>query len=244
MDQPTINNSLPQGGSPSFQMPPNVTAPEPMGQKPGEQKPGSPMPSNNPPVSGGGVSTPGPKKPIFSYMLIVFLVFILILGTLFFAAWRGWISLGGLFGGNKPQSSPSATTSPKISPAVSSVLPTTSPGLDSSPRVTTNVNDETRKNDLASIKDALKKYFAVKAEYPVSATLVKTSDSNSVLSQAIVPTYLESLPKDPLTPNFYYGYKSDGQTFEITAVLEDKSDSSGKIIGSLNIYKVTNSSTE
>ncbi|KKQ18276.1 MAG: hypothetical protein US31_C0006G0007 [Berkelbacteria bacterium GW2011_GWA1_36_9] len=236
MDQPTINNSTPQGGPNSFEMPPNVAPPEPMGQKPGEQNPVSQPPVSAP--TSAPEQMPGPPhKPALSYVMIVILVIILILGTLLFASWRGWI-------GSQPKSSPTASTSPKISPAISSVLPTASPEASSSSVTTTNVNDETRKKDLANIKSALKKYYAVKAEYPASDSVIKTSDANSVLAQAIVPTYLQSLPNDPLAPNFYYGYKSDGQTFEITTVLEDKSDSSGTMTGNLNIYKVTDSSTE
>ena len=97
---------------------------------------------------------------------------------------------------------------------------------------------------MINIKSGLKDYYLAKSEYPKNATMIKTSDKTSVLAQALVPAYLDSLPDDPQAPQFYYGYKSDGQTFEITAVLEDKSDSSGTIIGSYNIYKITNSSVE
>ncbi|MCL5407508.1 MAG: type II secretion system protein GspG [Patescibacteria group bacterium] len=235
MDQPTINSSSSEGPAP-FEMPPNITAPEPMGQKPGEQKP-APVSMPAPPVSPNNAPLPGPKKPIFSYIVIIFLLILLFVGTLFFARWKGWI-----FKSSNPV--PSPTVSPKISPAISSVLPTASPTASSSSETTVNINDQTRKKDLANLKDALKKYYAVKAEYPVSTDQIKTSDQTSILAQALAPTYLQSLPNDPSAPKFYYGYKSDGQNFELTAVLEDKSDSTGTLTGSYNIYKVTNSSLE
>lgn len=243
MDQPTPAAPTPAAppppptGAPSgpatepFEMPPGLTPPEPMGGKP-------------PPGQTGEVGkipeSDGEKKPIGSYLLMIGLVLILIFGVLIFAAWKGWISLFG-FGGGKPTPSPelSAAVSPRISPEFT---PGASP--ETSPQVTSNVNDETRKKDLANIKNGLKKYFNDKASYPVSSAAVKTSDQTSPLYQALVPTYIESLPNDPLAPSFYYGYKSDGQSFEITCVLEDKSDPSGSLMGGLNIYKVTNTSIE
>lgn len=239
MDQPIINNPSSQGGTPSFEMPPNLTAPEPMGGKSSSASP--PPPGGSPPPDNGPLMSP-PKKPIFSLIIIIFLIIVLIAGILLFAGWRGWISLGGLF---KPKPSPSIIVSPKISPAISAILPTVSPEISSSPQITSNINDETRKKDLTNIKSGLKNYYLAKSEYPKSTAIIKTSDQTSILAQALVPSYLESLPDDPTAPQFYYGYKSDdGQTFELTAVLEDKSDSSGTISGQLNIYKITNSSVE
>lgn len=233
MDQPIINNPSSSEGPAPFEMPPNIAASEPMGgQTQGEQKPApvSPVPPNNTPL-------PEPKKPVFSYLVIIFLLIFLFVGAFFFARWKGWIL-------KNSSPSPTPTVSPKISPAISSVLPIASPTASSSSETTVNVNDETRKKDLANIKDALKKYYAVKAEYPASTSQIKTSDQTNVLAQAVVPTYLQILPDDPLAPKSYYGYKSDGQTFELTAALEDKSDSSGTLMGTLNIYKITDSSTE
>ena len=235
MDQPTINET-PQGGSPPLEMPNNLKAPEPMGQKSSE--PSNQTYVNSPSPQEGPPQTPKSPKPILSYLLILLLFIVLVGGTLLFAAWRGWISLGGVFE-NKPTPSPSV--SPQISPAIS---PLPSPDVSSTPQVTSNVNDETRKKDLANIKSALRKYYLDKSEYPKSEALIKTSDKTSVLATAVVPAYLESLPDDPQAPQFYYGYKSDGQNYELTAVLEDKSDPSGVLTGAYNIYKITNSSVE
>ncbi|MFA6493115.1 MAG: hypothetical protein WCV58_03195 [Patescibacteria group bacterium] len=244
MDQPTINNPSLQEGQPPLEMPPNITPPEPMGQKPGEQtgnvapSPVQSIPSSTPPPNLKPL--PGPKKPILPFVIIIFLVVVLITGALFFAAWKGWITLGGLFKGSTPE----VTVSPKVSPAISSILPSTSPEESSSPTTTTNVNDETRKADLLKIKNALKEYYDSQNSYPVSATATKTSDSSSVLAEALVPAYLTNLPDDPAAPQFYYGYKSDGKTFELTASLENMADTSGVGMGGYNIYKVTDSSTE
>jgi hypothetical protein len=133
----------------------------------------------------------------------------------------GWLNFGKLFG-SKPKPTPSVTT----------------------PIVVVNKNDATRKTDLINLKTALKKYYNAKQSYPTSITLSKTSDPDSPL-KVLVPDFIASLPIDPLSPNNYYGYKSeDGKTFEITAVLEDKSDQAGIVVGTLFLYKVTDSSSD
>jgi len=236
MDQPTPNP--PAGGRPQeepapFEMPPNITPPEPMGGRP-EGKDGTTSPRPGPEM---------PKKPLTPILLMIFLVIILILGVLFFASYKGWIAIFGLdkfFAGSRssPSPSPSVSISPQISPNLS-------PTVTSSGKVISNVNDETRKKDLGDLKTALKRYYAEKSSYPQSPTMIKTSDKTSILYGALVPAYLEKLPDDPLAPQYYYGYKSDGQSFELTAALEDKSDPSGNLSsGGLNIYKITNSSVE
>ena len=226
--------------SEKYEMPADATPPEPMGGTPPQEQ--APSKSESPVVSQqpiqqetpmtSGIETP--KKPIGSYILIIFLVIILILGIMLFAAWRGWISNSlteKIFG-------PATTPTPVIT---STPTWEGSPTITSSPEVVSNINDEVRKEDLATLKDALEKYFADNSQYPESATIIKTSDSVSVLAQALVPSYLDSLSDDPLSPEYYYGYSSkDNQSFELSCVLEDKSDVSGTLVDSLNIYKLTN----
>src|SRR3972149_1972584 len=248
MEQPTDNSPKPSEEPKPFMMPPNIVPPEPMGgpslnpppgnQPSPSQPPQGPKPPNLSPPKELPSDLAGPKKPIGPYILMLFLIFLLILGGVFFASFKGWISIFGLdklFRGSTPAPLPTLVVESPLSPTAS---PTTSP------IVTSNINDETRKKDLISLKNALKKYFSEKGEYPKSEAMLKTSDKTSVLYQALVPTYLESLADDPQAPQYYYGYKSDGTTFELTAVLEDKSDPAGNLQGSLNIYKVTNSSVE
>lgn len=252
MDQPTPTQPQENSNPPenpgqenpapkSFEMPPDVTAPEPMGGKP---SPEYIVKTNSAPTGSAPGGAPIAKPSKMSYIFIIILVVILIIGILMFGVWKGWFSLGG-FGGAKTSPSPSSTSSPVISPMISSAIsPTGSPSAVTSPSTVSNVNDVTRKNDLASLKNALKKYYAEKTSYPVANTSIKTSDKTSVLYQALAPAYLESLPDDPMTPQNYYGYKSDGINFELTAVLEDKSDPAGAQVGSYYIYKVTDSSAE
>lgn len=250
MDQPTINapqGAPASGGAPApgsqnepapFEMPPNLTPPEPMGGK-GTQGQGGY--SNSAPVSlpTKNVSAPpGPPKPINAVIIMLALVAVLLVGMVLFADFKGWLKIG-IFG--KVEPTPPITISPKTTVGVS---PSASPIASSSPVVSTNVNDETRKKDLTTIKGILDKYYLANSKYPVSTTASKTSDKTGILYAALVPIYAESLPDDPLAPQYYYGYKSDGATFEITCILEDKSDTSGTLVNSMNIYKVTNLSVD
>lgn len=158
-----------------------------------------------------------------SWGLIIALVVILFLGVLVFASWQGWINLGGI---EKLWKKSATTTTP---------VPETT--------VTTNVNDKLRKSDLVALKAALKQYYQANQTYPIATTTLKTSEETSALS-VLVPTYIAKLPVDPLSPTYYYGYKSDGKTFEVTAVLEDKTTAGGVQVGTLYLYKVTDTSVE
>jgi len=177
------------------------------------------QPAGNEPASGG-------KKLL---VLIIVLVIILVLGGLFFASWEGWISLGGI----EKYWKPATTTNTNVNK---------NSGTEGNTS-TVNANDQQRKTDLSNIKTALTAYYQANQSYPVAATVEKTSDSKNALT-SLVPTYLASLPVDPLSPTKYYGYQSDGKTYTLTAVLEDTTDPLGIQVGSYYIYKVTNTSVE
>lgn len=206
-------------------------------QQPNQQMPpGQPM--QQPPVQGGGQfemppvgqsQVPGPMQggqmepapagKSKTWLLIGLLVIVLVLGGVVFASYEGWINIGFL----NTLLGKSTTTTTKT-------------------KETAKTNDDVRKADLISIKDALKKYYQANQAYPVAATTDKTSDSSSVL-KALVPTYLASLPTDPVATR-YYAYTSDGKTFTLTAVLDDTTDPAGIKSGNYYLYKVTDTSTE
>ena len=227
MDQQPFNNQPPQNQG---QNPPPVNSPfeTPPASAPA---PVAPPPQNMPPTQSfpaGGYQPVGmePAKGKSSLILIIVLVIILILGGLVFASWEGWINLGSIQNLWK-KSSTTTTTTP----------------VSTTTTTTTNANDQQRKTDLANLKSALAKYYQANQSYPVAATLQKTLDPNNVLA-VLIPTYISKLPTDPLSPTYYYGYLSDGKTYTITAVLEDKTDPTGIQQGTNYIYKVTNTSTE
>lgn len=240
-------NQEPMGGQ-NFQQPTNepLASPQPGGWAPATEPapaptpPPPPPPASNPfettpppvpPVSGPmqpmgdqGTMEPGSRKS--SWPLIIILLVLIIVGGLFLAFWMNWISLGGikeLWGGGK-------TETPAVEPTTEPTTPTA------------NINDAKRKEDLANLKTALKKYYTATQSYPVAATMEKTTDPAAL--KVLVPDYLAALPLDPLSSTYYYGYKSDGTTFELTAVLEDKTDPSGITAGDIFLYRITDTTVE
>ncbi|MFA6422943.1 MAG: type II secretion system protein GspG [Patescibacteria group bacterium] len=105
--------------------------------------------------------------------------------------------------------------------------------------------DAVRKSDLRSLQAALEIYYEDNNAYPLSKSVVKTSDENNILTVLVSSNYLKTLPIDPVPDKYYYGYKSvDGKSFELTAILEDITDTSGAMSGNFNIYKLTNDIVE
>lgn len=104
---------------------------------------------------------------------------------------------------------------------------------------TPEARDTQRKADLKKIQDALLAYKVKTGKYPVtSGNVEKTKDATSNLKTALVPTYLDSLPLDPLE-KYYYGYSSlDGTKCEITSILEVKTDPDGENFNGVWIYKL------
>lgn len=203
---------------------PGLQTPPPGGpfEQPGQQPQPPPPAGFQPPGMQPPSPQPGGGK---TWILIIILILILVVGGLVFASWQGWISLGGI---------------EKLWKKTTTTVPETP--TDTGKKA--NANDTQRKADLTQIKDALKNYFQANQSYPEAATVQKTLDQNSVLVGALVPTYIDKLPVDPLSPTYYYGYTSDGKTFSLTAVLEDKTDASGIKVGDILIYKVTDTSVE
>jgi len=99
-----------------------------------------------------------------------------------------------------------------------------------------NNADSQRKTDLNKIKAALEKYYTAKNQYPIANVAVNTNDENSSIYKALVPTYLDQMLTDPAAPTYYYGYQSDGKSYQLTAVLENKNDSDGQQVGKYFLY--------
>lgn len=83
-----------------------------------------------------------------------------------------------------------------------------SPGPIESPNLSNALGrDQKRAEDLDTIVAALQKYRDEKKSYP-----------NTL--QQLVPTYLASLPNDPLSPKYSYRYVKTQNGFRLTAYLE------------------------
>ena len=95
--------------------------------------------------------------------------------------------------------------------------------------------DSKRKGDLLNlIHGALEKYYEENNHYPVNKGLEKTNDKNCVLWNVFDPI---EIPIDPLNPEFYYTYKSDGQSYELVARLENLEDENCVIENDICLYK-------
>lgn len=88
---------------------------------------------------------------------------------------------------------------------------------------TASVTDIVRQRDLIATKFALKSYASVEGNYPTTggqATRIEGKDGE-VLYLALKQFYGGSynLKIDPQSPDYYYGYTSDGNTFTLTCYL-------------------------
>jgi len=100
-------------------------------------------------------------------------------------------------------------------------------------------NDAKRKSDLNEIKIALGFYYDDNGKYPISNELTKLNNEDSFVYEDLLKYVDEALLKDPKDPKFYYGYKSDGSHYELTARLENLEDKECELLNSnLCIYKI------
>lgn len=98
-------------------------------------------------------------------------------------------------------------------------------------------DDEQRKADLGKIKEALLDYYAGKGSFPVSENLILLTADN-ILEAELVPTFISFLPEDP-NMSRSYGYKSNGASFTLTAVLDDATDPEITLQDGKAIYNLT-----
>ncbi|TSC65137.1 MAG: hypothetical protein CEO22_601 [Candidatus Berkelbacteria bacterium Gr01-1014_85] len=150
------------------------------------------------------------------------------------------LDIGAVNGTQPGQTTQSPASSPTVSPTTS---PTTSPAV-ASPAATASASVEEMDNrriaDINNIKAALIGYYRQTKEYPPSGSF---SEGNTALAGSplnkLVPSFLAALPTDPLNPTQYYGYRSDGQTFTLTARLQSTANPLGEYDGDLYLYQVT-----
>lgn len=102
-------------------------------------------------------------------------------------------------------------------------------------------NDARRVNDLVVISQALAAYNKDHSGYPsTEMKLVKLSDTENIVAKELRPKYLTVLPADPGTGGAFYGYRSDGKTYELTAALENQNDPLCLVEGNLCLLKIKN----
>jgi len=97
--------------------------------------------------------------------------------------------------------------------------------------------DKQRLLDLDSISLMLWHYKEKNGSYPISDSVAKLNEDNSVVSEIRSANVGEKIPTDP-SGKYYYGYESDGETYELSAVFENKKDTRCELEGSLCIYRL------
>jgi len=100
------------------------------------------------------------------------------------------------------------------------------------------LRDKQRKDDLQLISQALRNYYQEKSSYPVAEEKIKIEEADNLWSvlEPYLPEGEEWSFADPKYPDFYYGYISDGENYELSARLENKEDKEGIAIGDIVLY--------
>jgi len=109
-------------------------------------------------------------------------------------------------------------------------------GVINSSGVRGKARDSQRKADLKRVQTALELYFADSRAYPTSAAAPPgpydwERITGSRIEGALVPNYIDPMPTDPSPAgadtdpcanptNFRYNYYSDGDSYELTAIME------------------------
>lgn len=98
------------------------------------------------------------------------------------------------------------------------------PNISSAPK---KARDTQRKTDLRAAQKALEEYFVSNQAYPTSASATDITTALAALSTGSAPP-LKTIPTDPKNVDpFKYLYTStDGQTYTLTACLENGGDTS------------------
>ena len=99
------------------------------------------------------------------------------------------------------------------------------------------IRDSRRKGDLRQIQTALEQYADDNnGNYPA----ITDDSKDGVFLQVLTPNYLAKTPVDPSHPTYYYKYVSDGKTYTLTCILENKNDKDGQLSGNYNTYILKN----
>jgi len=96
--------------------------------------------------------------------------------------------------------------------------------------------DEQRVSDLDSISLMLWHCKEQRGNYPISNLVINLNKNDNIISEIKSVNAGEEIPKDP-SEKYFYGYKSDGETYELSAVLENRSDARCETEGNFCFYR-------
>jgi type II secretion system protein G len=97
------------------------------------------------------------------------------------------------------------------------------PNISSAPK---KARDTQRKTDLRAAQKALEEYYVSNQAYPIQASATVITTALTSLSTGSAPP-LKTIPVDPknVSPYTYLYTSTDGQTYTLTACLENGADS-------------------
>ncbi len=103
-----------------------------------------------------------------------------------------------------------------------------------------DARDNRRITDLDILREAVESYARIyDGQFPLANNWEKISDEESSIFKTLKADNLLNQPlKDP-SPDRYYGYRSDGYKYELTAALENKAGGKCEMSGDLCLYKLT-----
>ncbi len=106
------------------------------------------------------------------------------------------------------------------------------PNISSAPK---KARDTQRKTDLRAAQKALEEYFVSNQAYPISASATDITTALVPLSTGSAPP-LKTIPTDPknVSPYTYLYTSTDGQTFTLTACLENGGDSTTSTVAAVS----------
>ncbi len=183
--------------------------------------------------------TPAKRKTILIFGIVILLFVGVVGGSAYILfninRYGDAIPVIGQFLKERIGSSQPLPTPQPTSPSPSEPKPAV-PSVTSTPAT----RDASRKAGLASIAILLEAYKKDhNNRYPESSGLDRIIGTNKVgvLYSSLVPRYTPTLSYDP-NPNSFYGYHSDGTTYQLSAVLENPRDPECVLEGSLCIYRI------
>lgn len=163
---------------------------------------------------------------------IIVLLIVMLIAYGGYSTWKSYLDQKGLDEGQK------VTLPVKEMEKNEGNVPEIEPPETESGNLTSDDRDNQRVKDLREISFALDEYAKFnKNEYPITNGYEKISDENGYIYKLLRQDgYLKGSYEDPLSSAYYYGYKSDGKSYELTAAFEDMNDPRCKNLGNYCIY--------
>ncbi|MFA6096086.1 MAG: hypothetical protein WC788_00485 [Candidatus Paceibacterota bacterium] len=169
-------------------------------------------------------------KSNYRKIIIIAIVAMIIFGG--YSVWKSYSDQKGITEGESVVVPVKEIDTGELPEAVSPEIPTANQTPDD--------RDNQRVKDLGDISYAIDEYAKYNQnEYPITNGYEKISDENSYIYKLLRQDwYLKKNYIDPLSGSRFYGYRSDGKSYELTAAFEDTNDPRCEPFGNLCVYIV------